>query len=293
MRRLAEITFLVLTLSALVMTQTGCSSFGKKLKALVGGGGDSSEEAKRRRPVSFNSQPQMGSSNANRQYKRVTKENFFDDQGLEEHAGSLWRKEGQGAFLFTQNNLRNLGDIVNVKIEDRTAQDLTIKADVIRQILVAKEKPMVRRRPASPVGAIPKPAADKEEDGQQQGQSQEQQAEGKAKGQPNEKFTKSAKGADKFKEREPDQEVDGKKDEKREEIKFDVAEVAARITERYGDGSYRIKGMQTFMISKKEYKVMVTGLVKPEDINDGTVSSVKVLDSKFDIIPSSNKDRRL
>ena len=38
------------------------------------------------------------------------------------------------------------------------------------------------------------------------------------------------------------------------------------------------------MIGKREYKVIITGMIRPEDFNDEGVSSVKLLDPQFDVV---------
>jgi flagellar L-ring protein precursor FlgH len=73
-----------------------------------------------------------------------------------------------------------------------------------------------------------------------------------------------------------------KKDEKEEPL--EIGAVPTRIVERQPDGNYRIKGSQPFMIGKREYKVIVTGLIRPEDFNDEGVSSQKLLDPQFDVV---------
>jgi flagellar L-ring protein precursor FlgH len=73
-----------------------------------------------------------------------------------------------------------------------------------------------------------------------------------------------------------------KKDEKEEPL--DIGAVPTRIVERLADGNYRIKGAQPFMIGKREYKVIVTGLIRPEDFNDEGISSAKLLDPQYDVV---------
>ena len=70
------------------------------------------------------------------------------------------------------------------------------------------------------------------------------------------------------------------------EVKEELAvkEVPSRIVETFPDGSYRIRGSKDFMIDRTEYKVIVTGVVKPTDVADSRVESDKVLDGKFDIV---------
>jgi flagellar L-ring protein precursor FlgH len=44
--------------------------------------------------------------------------------------------------------------------------------------------------------------------------------------------------------------------------------------------------MQPFMIGKREYKVIVTGVVRPEDFDDAGIEAGKLLDPQFDIVSS-------
>lgn len=64
----------------------------------------------------------------------------------------------------------------------------------------------------------------------------------------------------------------------------EVQNVPTRIVEKLADGNYRIKGQQPFMIGKREYKVIVTGLIRPEDFNDQGISSDKLLDPQYDVV---------
>ncbi len=65
---------------------------------------------------------------------------------------------------------------------------------------------------------------------------------------------------------------------------FQVKVVPTRIVELLKDGNYRVKGDQPFMIGKREYKVIVTGIVRPADFDDAGISAEKLLDPKFDIV---------
>ena len=66
--------------------------------------------------------------------------------------------------------------------------------------------------------------------------------------------------------------------------KFNVKLVPTRIVEVLKDGSYRIQGDQTFMIGKRDYKLVVTGIVRQEDFDDQGISAETLLDPKFDIV---------
>src|SRR5438105_2467890 len=98
MKRFAYVSFLIFVWLATV----NCASFGRKLKSFVGGGSSSSGSGAQgsgyhSTPTSFANQPNV-MVGKERKYKRVNKDNFADDQALEENSGSLWRREGQGSY---------------------------------------------------------------------------------------------------------------------------------------------------------------------------------------------------
>jgi flagellar L-ring protein precursor FlgH len=260
--------FSLLIITLMLATLTGCSSFGKKLKGLVGGGSSdsSAQPLPPRAPQgpSFSTQPSV-MTGKERKYKRVTKENFSDEQAIEENAGSLWRKEGQGSYLFSQNNLRVLGDVVNVNIEGRTADNLSAKIKIIKAAWAKFDRPPPRiiRKVASANRPSP--------DGKPQVAPTPAPVANDANNEENDGEQKNSAGKDK----------DGEK--------FD--EVPCRIVEKNTDGSYRVKGQQTVFIGKREYKLIVTGVVRPDDISADNISSTKIIDGKFDLM-ASNKETR-
>lgn len=69
----------------------------------------------------------------------------------------------------------------------------------------------------------------------------------------------------------------------------DVQQIPAKIVEKLPDGNYRVRGAQPFMIGKREYKVIVAGLVRPEDFNDEGLSSTKLIDPQFDVVSIRRK----
>ena len=78
---------------------------------------------------------------------------------------------------------------------------------------------------------------------------------------------------------------EAKKEEKKDETDLSgVQNISTKIVERMGDGNYRVRGSQPFMINKREYKVIATGLIRPEDFNDAGVASDKLLDPQFDVV---------
>ncbi len=259
--------FYVLTM---LISLSACSTIASKWKSLVTGEDEKiapmSAEGKPAVPPSFNNEPNFGAAK-DRQYKRVTKQNFSEAQGMEENAGSLWKKEGQGSFLFAQNNLRILGDIINVDVDGKVAENLNIKVDLIKKAQVKMDFAM-SQRPSAPQVAnrTPRPGEKPERVPAAQVISApvaDQNASGK-----------EALG--------PDGKPVGK-----EGFKFDA--VPCRIVDKNVDGSYRVKGQQTVFIGKKEYKLIVTGNIRADDISMDMVASSKVIDSKFDLVPTNKE----
>ncbi|MCB0393022.1 MAG: flagellar basal body L-ring protein FlgH [Bdellovibrionales bacterium] len=243
-----------LILVLLLFSNAGCGTFGKKLKAWLGG--ESYEEVekdkKARVPASSRGTKYSQSSDLHydvgkRKYERMTKEKFEDTAKLEETRGSLWRMEGQGSYLFSENNIRLEGDVINVKLEGHPRNQLQTKVDVIKTLLNRLKEAKARRAVAS--------ASSKSE---------------------------SKDDANKADE---DKESQAKKDDKKDDTNpFEVDLVPVRIVEKLANGNYRVRGGQTFMIDRREYKVIVTGEVRPKDVDEGIVSAPKMLDSDFDIV---------
>ena len=259
-------------LALVAMSATGCGSMGTKLKNFLNG--KSSEAEARRSNAPRFSEVENTRVPSNRQYKRMNKQRFEEEAEVQPSAGSLWVMEGQGAYLFAQNQNRQVGDILNINIEGAPKTQLQTKVKVISKLLERLDRPAVRRGPAGELqpnaqpaagGAPPAPGTAKNA-AQNQGQNGQQ-----ANGQnPN-----AAQGAAGGPGEEPTE---------KGESKFDVAVVPARIVEVMRDGSYRVKGSQQFMIGKREYRVIVTGLVKSEDFNEEGTGASRLLDSQFDIV---------
>ena len=76
-------------------------------------------------------------------------------------------------------------------------------------------------------------------------------------------------------------------------MKLAVKTVPTRIVERTLEGNYRVKGTQPFMIGAREYKIIVTGIVRAEDFNEEGISATKLLDPKFDIISARRKESEM
>jgi flagellar L-ring protein precursor FlgH len=218
--------------------------------------------------LKYSDQPQMGYS-VDRQYKKMTKSRMEEESDLSSSAGSMWMMDGQTSYLFAQNKARKEGDILNVKMEGTALRQVETKVGVIKKLLkqledqekeIAEQKRLAQeaekakqegRAPASDKAAIQLPPGDKTP--------------------------------------APPQPVAAKKDEK--DDLAEVQQVATRIAERLPDGNYRIKGTQPFMIGKREFKVILAGMIRPEDYNDEGVSSNKILDPQVDVVSLRRKDK--
>lgn len=190
--------------------------------------------------------------NSDRKYKRTTRGKLEEDSELNAQAGSTWVMEGQGAYLFTQNKTRKEGDLLNVQVAGAAQKQVETKVSVIRKLLKQLEEEQEKK-------SNPEPEA-----------SSATLAENKS-------------GSDRAPASAASKVASAKKEEKEEPVTLDM--VPTRIVERMADGNYRVKGAQPFMIGKREYKVIVTGMIRAEDFNDQTaVSSEKLLDPQYDVV---------
>lgn len=276
MRAKIKFAILVVGLALVASLSSGCSSFGKKFKAFLNG--KSSDELAQA-AVPKVSTPKFSETDnvrygVERKYRRMNRDRFEDEAEVAAGAGSLWVMEGQGAYLFAQNRTRLVGDILNVRVEGAPKSQLQTKTRVIARLLERLERPESSsiRAPASAPGAQ---SAATNTPGQQTagapGQDANSQGQTQAAGAPN-----PAGGA------VPPAPTTAQGT--RPEAQFNVEAVPTRIVEVLRDGSYRVKGSQEFMIGKREYRVIVTGIVRPEDFNDEGIGAEKLLDSQFDIV---------
>jgi flagellar L-ring protein precursor FlgH len=255
---------------------TGCSSMGKKWKAFLNEGQET--------PVA-NSKPMDGNVKFSdtkdlpvdgaRQYKRMTKKQFEDQELFSDNAGSLWVNEGQDSYLFAQNIVRLPGDILNVILDGQPEKQLSTKAKVIQELTNRIEKAQ------RGVASVPTTADGKPVDPNAKPVDPNAPPAVGPDGKPLDPNAKpvdpNAVAAAAPVQKPVEEPMPGIEN-------FDVKTIPTRIVERLSDGNYRVKGAQTFMIGAKEYKVIVTGLVKPADVADDNVSSSKMLESKFDIV---------
>lgn len=238
------------------MALTGCSSLGKAIKSFISG-----EESSPRRPAAMTtrfSENENVPVNSNRHYRRMNRQRLEEEAELKADAGSLWVMEGQGAYLFAQNQTRMVGDLLNVKIEGAAKSQLMTKVRVIARLL---ERLDASRRGLASQDGSP-----------QEGMNTTAQAnepQQNANAQP-----------------APAQAANQNQEAKKDDVPFAVEVVPTRIVEQLKDGSYRVRGLQAFMIGKREYKVIVTGIVRQQDFDDSGIDSSKLLDPQFDIVSS-------
>lgn len=192
-----------------------------------------------------------------RQYKRMTKSRMEDESELHSQAGSMWVMEGQGAYLFAQNKTRREGDLLNVKVEGAAQKQVEVKVGVIKKLLKQLEEEQKLKE-------------------QKDLESQ----------QPKTQMADGGKPSVPEPVRAPASAEQNKKDD--ETINLEI--VPTRIVEKLPDGNYRVKGAQPFMIGKREFKVIVTGLIRPEDFNDQGISSNQLLDPQFDVVSLRKKE---
>ncbi|MEK6555750.1 MAG: flagellar basal body L-ring protein FlgH [Bdellovibrionota bacterium] len=262
----------ILLILVLASIQPGCATVGQKWKELITGQPTPSaaeqKAAARAKETTFSDQNQLPPAQ-DRQYRRVTRKNFDDGAHLQAKSGSLWVMEGQGAYLFAENTVRMIGDAVSIKIEGEPKEQLTAKADVIGGLIKQLED---RRRRALNLAQADKTKKDGAPDAAAQKAGQDSPAAALPNGD-------AAAGAD----RGP---------AGSQSANFNVKVVPARVVERLVDGNYRVRGTQSFMIGGREYKTIVSGIVRAEDFNEQGVNSTQLLDSSFDIVSAKGAELR-
>ena len=259
----------------LSLALTACAGFGKKMKSFLNGGDDSPPPSQQRRVgVKFSDAPNVNPKVGEKQYRRITKE-IFDKEGvLEESSGSLWVMEGQGSYLFSQNLMRISGDVLNIALDGVPQASLSKKVDIIKTLLERNRK--TSRYPADTGAGLQTAAA-------QPGQPT-QNADGQQTGQPAQPGQAGALNPQAAAALQAQKAEDNADAEAEKKAQFDVQSIPSRIVEKTQDGSYRIKGSQSFMIGRKEYRVIATGVVRPADIRNDSIEASKMVDSKFDVV---------
>ncbi len=259
-------TAIMVGVGCVLWMQVGCAGFGQKLKAFLGGGQTNSSQPRSQNLVKY-SENSAFLGGPRRTYRRVTKKSLADESDINDKSGSLWTVEGQGAYLFAQNIMRMLGDPLTVKIEGEAKEQLQGKVDVIRGFMNRLEE-----RQKAKMRAL---ASNSGESGD--GKSKDKKdKDGKSSGDKEDKQSSSK---------------DNSSQEKTETAQdLSVKSVPTRIVERMSDGNYRVKGFQPFMVGQREYKVIVTGIVRAEDFVEEGLPASKLLDPKFDIVSARKRE---
>ncbi|MGE0763557.1 MAG: flagellar basal body L-ring protein FlgH [Bdellovibrionales bacterium] len=254
-----------LVIAMLALSLCGCSSFGRKLKAFLGGKDPAVAAAPKSNSVKYSDSPNVYAG-ARRQYKRTTRDTLQQEASLEPQAGSLWVMEGQGSYLFAQNTVRMIGDPIGVTLEGEPKEQLQAKVDVIKKLWSKFEERQARLRA---------PASDEAGKDKAKVAASGGKEAGKDKAEADKAAQANAQAS-------PDPKAD-----------FGVKTVPTRVVERTVDGNYRVKGTQPFMIGSREYKVIVTGIVRAEDFNEEGIGANKLLDAKYDVVSVRRKEQDL
>lgn len=236
----------ILVLTGMVLS-TGCATVNDYLASF---------DKKENPPLEkINSAPRYSESQnmgvpTDRQYKKMTKNRMEEESDLGSNAGSTWVMEGQGAYLFAQNKMRREGDLLNVKLDPPAMKQVETKVSVIKKLLK---------------------------------QLEEQNNPPPAQGELNNSLAANAEGGRAPAAAAPAAPKEEKKEDDKDAL-ADVQNIPSRIVEKLADGNYRVKGQQPFMIGKREYKVILTGMIRPEDFNDEGITTQKLLDPQYDVV---------
>ena len=228
MKKLKNFILPFLYLGMISFSTIGCASFQKWFGQNIS---DSVPFVSPEPGLRYSETPQAGSIQE-REYKRMTKSRMEEESDLNSNAGSLWQMEGQTSYMFAQNKSRREGDAISVKIEGPALKQVEIKAQNIKTLLKELEMEENRRKNQNLNPALAQAA------------------------------TPAAAGTDPA--RAPAAVPAPAPVEKPKEEKLDLTDIEniqSKIVEKMPDGNYRIKGSQPFMIEKKEYKVIISGVI--------------------------------
>lgn len=243
--------FLLIPTVLLSFVMSGCATMSDLLSSLNGDRPTTTPLEKIDTAPKYSESQNLGVP-TDRQYKRMTKNRLEDESDVGSGAGSSWVMEGQGAYLFAQNKMRKDGDMLNVKLDAPAMKQVQTKVSVIKKLLKQLEE---QQNPTpAPLGNTLASA-----DGT--------------------RAPASAAPAAAAAPAEPKKDDADDKD-----FQAEVENIPTRIVEKLADGNYRIKGQQPFMIGKREYKVILTGMIRPEDFNDEGITSQKLLDPQYDVV---------
>lgn len=200
---------------------------------------------------------------SDRQYKKMTRSRMEEESQLNAQAGSLWMMEGQTSYLFAQNKSRREGDATTIKLEGSNFKFVESKAISAQKLLKKLDDRLKAQEEAETLAQ--KAAAEAEKARQPASEGEKNTAAAPV--------AAVAPAAPKAEKEEALPKLD----------LSDLERIPVRIVERTEQG-YRVRGSQSVMISDREYKVITTGIIRPEDFTDESVSSNKMLDPQFDLV---------
>ncbi len=218
-----------------------------------------------------------------REYKRMTKQRMEDESDLQSGAGSLWVMEGQTSYLFAQNKQHRPGDPTQIKVEGSALKQIEMKVGTIQDLLKElEEQKKISEESEKKESTEKQRLADIETEKKRILDNGEARSADSAQ----------AMAEEKFKTRVPaaiadDQQAVGaaKKPAKEDKVDLkDIELIPSKIVEKTSDGMFRVTGQQYLNIKKRPYKVIATGLVRPEDFDEQALSSNKIFEAQYDII---------
>ena len=219
-----------------------------------------------------------------REYKRMTRQRMEDESDLQSGAGSLWVMEGQTSYLFAQNKQRRAGDPTQIKVVGSALKQIELKVATIQDLL----KDLEDQKKLSEEGDK-KEAAEKQRVADIEKEKNFILVNGEARSLEQaqvmaEERVKNRKPAAVSEAKKPSEPV-AKKENKEDKVDLkEVALIPSKIVEKTADGMFRVTGQQYLNIKKRPYKVIATGLVRPEDFDDQGLSSSKLFEAQYDII---------
>lgn len=258
----------------------------------------------------YSDSPQVGFS-PDRNYKRMTRAKLEEESELQAQAGSMWVMEGQMSYLFTQNKIRRDGDGLKVRLDGHAQKQIETKVGVIKKLLRQledQEKQIIlqqqmaakqqaeqngERGPASVAPVAAAPAASSGGGAADPGATVSSTGGGGmiplAPGINSVAAAEKAGLLNPSIDRLPIPEKDKSPYEEKEELAA-AMQVQTRIIERLPDGNYKVKGSSPLMIGRKEYKVIVTGIIRPEEFNEEGVLSSRLIEPQYDVVHVRRKD---
>jgi len=236
--------------------------------------------------IKYSKNPNMAPS-TDREYKRMTRQRMEDESDLQAGAGSLWVMEGQTSFLFAENKQHRAGDPTQIKVEGSALKQIEMKVSAIQDLLKELEE---QKKISEDI--------EKKESGEKQ-RLADIEIEKKSilnNGEARSVESAQAMAEERIKSRMPaaistDKKTTevvkklSKEDKKDEKIDLkDIELIPSKIVEKTVDGMFRVTGHQYLNIKKRPYKVIATGLVRPEDFDEQALSSNKIFEAQYDII---------